>query len=89
MDIKSKNFQKVLGVVAVVVLLWGSTKADRGASARKYQKKNSKIRKSNGGLVDKQFFDRIKKLLAIAIPNYTCKEFKYVIILTLLLILRT
>ena len=28
-------------------------------------------------------------LLKIAVPNYTCKEAKYLVILTLLLILRT
>jgi ATP-binding cassette subfamily D (ALD) protein 3 len=39
--------------------------------------------------VDAQFFARIKKLLKVAVPGYTSKEFKYVIILTLLLVLRT
>ena len=39
--------------------------------------------------MDAQFFARIKKLLKVAVPGYTSKEFKYVIILTLLLVLRT
>jgi ABC-type uncharacterized transport system fused permease/ATPase subunit len=41
------------------------------------------------GNVDAQFWTRIKELLKIVVPNYTCKEFKYLIILTLLLVLRT
>jgi len=41
------------------------------------------------GNVDAAFIDKIKGLIKIVIPNYTCKEFKYISILTLLLILRT
>jgi hypothetical protein len=68
--------------------LWGSTSGDRGNSARKYAK-GGKRRTSKGGLVDAEFIKRIKKLLKIVIPSYTCKESKYIAILTLLLILRT
>jgi len=39
--------------------------------------------------VDNQFFDTIKELIGIVVPNRNCKETKYLIILTLLLILRT
>jgi len=40
-------------------------------------------------LVDADFFKKIKRLIKIVLPNYTCKESKYLVILTLLLILRT
>jgi hypothetical protein len=78
-----------VGVLAVVALLWGSTRADRGSSARKYAKKAKGPRSSKGGLVDGEFFARIKRLIKIVFPTYTCKESKYIVILTLLLILRT
>lgn len=75
--------------MAVVLLLWGSTSGDRGNSARKYQKGGVKRRSSKGGLVDAEFMKRIKKLLKIVFPSKTCKESKYIAILTLLLVLRT
>lgn len=74
--------------MAVVALLWGTTSGDRGNSARKYQK-GGKRRTAKGGLVDADFMKKIKKLLKIVFPNYSCKESKYIAILTLLLILRT
>lgn len=48
-------------------------------------------KKMNGksGNVDSAFWKKIKELIKIVIPNKSCKEAKYVIILTLLLILRT
>ena len=72
----------------MVLLLWGSTSGDRGNSARKYQK-GGKRKSVKGGLVDADFMKKIKRLLKIVFPNYTCKESKYIAILTLLLILRT
>jgi ATP-binding cassette subfamily D (ALD) long-chain fatty acid import protein len=39
--------------------------------------------------VDAAFWKRIKELLRVVIPTYTGKEAKYIITLTLLLILRT
>jgi|TARA_B110000285_G_C15064144_1_gene584119 hypothetical protein len=74
--------------VAVVALLWGTTSGDRGNSARKYAK-GGKRRTSKGGLVDADFMKKIKRLLKIVVPSYTCKESKYIAILTLLLVLRT
>jgi hypothetical protein len=35
------------------------------------------------------FYARIQKLLKIAIPSYTCKEAAYIVVLTVLLVLRT
>lgn len=39
--------------------------------------------------MDKEFWERIKILLKIAIPSILCKEVIYLVALTILLILRT
>ncbi len=39
--------------------------------------------------MDKVFFERIKKLLKIAIPSYSSKEAAYLVVLTGLLVVRT
>lgn len=49
----------------------------------------AKSNKKGQGLFDAEFFKRVKKLLSVVIPSYSCKEAKYVAILSLLLILRT
>jgi ATP-binding cassette, subfamily D (ALD), peroxisomal long-chain fatty acid import protein len=41
------------------------------------------------GLVDAQFFERIKELLRIAVPGWGSKESKYIFFLSILLVLRT
>jgi len=41
------------------------------------------------GLVDKVFFERIKKLLRIVVPSYKSREAIYILILTGLLVIRT
>ena len=75
----------------LVLFLWKATKEDRGSSNRKLDgvKPVKKHNLRGSGNVDAQFWTRIKELLKIVVPNYTCKEFKYLIILTLLLVLRT
>ena len=40
-------------------------------------------------MVDAAFFSRIKALINVVIPDWTCKESKYIAILSLLLLLRT
>jgi len=82
----------MLGVCVVVLLLWKSTKGDRGSFDKNNndvspQPRKHKLRGS--GLIDDAFWKNVKKLIKVAIPNYTCKEFKYLITLTLLLVLRT
>ena len=74
--------------MAVLLLLWGSTSGDRGNSARKYNKGKGR-RQSKGGLVDADFMKKIKRLIKIVFPSKSCKESKYIVILTLLLVLRT
>lgn len=80
-----------MGIVVLVMFLWGSTSEDRGQAKRtgpgERVKRVHKLRGS--GNVDGQFMEKIQGLLKIVIPSYTCKEAKYVTILTLLLILRT
>lgn len=39
--------------------------------------------------MDAKFFARIKELLKVAVPSWTGKEAKYLLILTLLLVTRT
>jgi hypothetical protein len=81
-----------MGVVAIVLLLWRSTKEDRGRADAANVKTGGQTRKHKlrgTGLIDAAFWKNVKKLIKIVIPNYTCKEFKYLVILTLLLVLRT
>jgi len=93
--IASKNAQKIMGVVVVVLFLWNTTSADRGQTvtakmkANQLKSKNRRLMNRGSGNVDAQFWKRIKDLLKIVIPSYNCKEFKYLSILTLLLVLRT
>ena len=41
------------------------------------------------GNVDGLFWKRIKKLLRHVLPSWTCKEAKYIYVLTILLVVRT
>ena len=41
------------------------------------------------GNVDAIFFEKIKKLINVVVPKLNCKESKYLVILSLLLVLRT
>ena len=41
------------------------------------------------GNVDAKFWERIKALLKVVMPTWTCKEGKYLALLTLMLALRT
>ena len=91
-SLKSNQGQRIVAVCVVLVFLWKSTAKDRGErKAATVQGQIQSRRKKNfkGGNVDAEFWRRIKALLKIAVPNYSCKEFKYIIILTLLLALRT
>ena len=75
----------------MVLFLWGSTADDRGRSERKYEKaKPKRVHRFKGsGNVDADFMDKIQGLLKVVVPTWTCKEVKYLCILTLLLVLRT
>jgi len=77
-------------VVSLVALLWGSTAKDRGQSISTISAadKTKKLKKGQG-LVDAEFYKRVQRLLKIVVPNYSCKESKYIAILSLLLVLRT
>lgn len=88
--IKDTRSQRVFGAVAIAVLLWSSTKADRGESTRKLDGKVLKTKRGGkGGNVDAAFWKRIKALLKVVIPSWNCKETKYLLLLTLMLGLRT
>ena len=41
------------------------------------------------GNVDAEFWKRIKELIRVVIPDMYCKEIKYIILLTIMLVLRT
>lgn len=76
--------------MAIAVLLWGSTKADRGEATRKLDGKTIKTKRgTKGGNVDAEFIKRIKNLIKIVVPSWSCKEAKYLLLLTLMLALRT
>lgn len=46
-------------------------------------------KKKGVGNVDAHFIARIKELAKIAVPSYSCKETKYLLVLTVLLVIRT
>lgn len=77
-------------MTVAVLFLWNSTSNDRGKLSKK---RASKVQKSGSlrvsGNVDAAFMERIQKLMKIVIPDWSCKESKYILILTLLLVLRT
>lgn len=75
-----------------MLFLWGSTSDDRGEQnlrARRNAPQHRSKTGHKGGNVDNVFLKRIKSLLKVVFPSWTCKESKYVVILTLLLVLRT
>ena len=78
-----------MGVVVLVLFLWKSTASDHGKQKNINVKNLQKKKGGKSGNVDAAFWKKIKELIAIVIPNKSCKEFKYLVILTLLLILRT
>ena len=83
--------KKIVGMTVVILFLWGSTKEDR--SARAAGKGNDAPRRKHklkgSGNVDGPFMEKIQSLLKIVVPTWTSKESKYIVILTLLLVLRT
>ena len=46
-------------------------------------------KKSGRGNVDQAFWDRLGRLIKIVLPDYTCKEARYIYFLTALLVVRT
>lgn len=50
---------------------------------------SSQDRKKGRGNVDELFWIRIKKLVKIVLPSYTCREARYIYILSVLLVVRT
>lgn len=72
------------------MFLWGSTKEDRGQTSSKSASKPARKHNLRGsGNVDSAFMEKIQQLIKIVVPTWTCKESRYLMILTLLLILRT
>jgi hypothetical protein len=52
--------------------------------------KAKRVHKFGGsGNVDAAFMEKIQKLIGVVLPNWSCKEVRYLIILTLLVVLRT
>lgn len=72
------------------MFLWGSTAEDRGRQNRPLRRnEKTKKRTNKGGNVDAAFMEKIQSLIKVVLPSWTCKESKYLCILTLLLVLRT
>jgi len=79
-----------MGAVAIIALLWGSTSEDRGMKSAYKRNMDIKVKsKRNSGNVDKAFFDKLKKFIAVVVPDKGGREAKYLVILGLLVILRT
>jgi hypothetical protein len=82
-----------MGIAVVMLFLVGSTSSERSASKRVNQINKgaggSNNKKFKGGNVDAAFWKRIQHLLKVVVPSYTCKEARYIVILTMLLVLRT
>lgn len=75
--------------MVIVLLLWSTTKADRGKMNKTHAGGRGGEKKKGVGNVDSLFISRIKELAKIAVPNWHCKETKYLAVLTVLLVLRT
>lgn len=65
------------------------TDAQVEAQARLAGKNKDKAKKGGKGNVDKEFWERVIKLVKQLIPTWKCKEVAYVSILAVLLIIRT
>jgi hypothetical protein len=80
-------------MVVIILFLWGSTRDDRQGKMNRNLSRNDKFKPKKqayrGGNVDAAFMEKIQNLIKVVMPNWTCKESKYVAILTLLLVLRT
>ena len=93
--IQDKNFQKIAGACVLILLLWGSTSKDRVrrpiTATTKHSKGGAelKTKKKGQGNVDAVFWNKIKTLIKVVVPRTNCKETKYLVILSLLLVLRT
>ena len=46
-------------------------------------------KKGGKGNVDKEFWERIFKLVRYVVPNWKCREVKYIVTLAVLLVIRT
>ena len=76
------------GIVVVFALLYGVSAQDRGQERKGGSSVQVKKLKNNGN-VDGTFLKRIRDLLNVVIPTWTCKEAKYAGMLAILICLRT
>ena len=81
----------VVVVVAVYLIRKRMHKGEKGlAEIEKEADMFIKIKQSSGkGTVDSKFFRRMMRLVRIAIPGWRSSEAKYIIILSLFLVIRT
>jgi len=84
-----KNPKQLAGISTVLGLLYLSSLADRGKMGTMRSMGDSTNKKKSLGRVDMSFFRRIRRLLAIAMPTWTCKEARYVFMLAACITLRT
>ena len=71
--------------VAIIVIAIKGAQAKQPEGSR--DKKGSS--KKGRGNVDAEFWKRIKKLIGYVIPNGTCREARYMYLLSVLLVIRT
>mmetsp|Transcript_8599 Transcript_8599/g.6083 ORF Transcript_8599/g.6083 Transcript_8599/m.6083 type:complete len:85 (+) Transcript_8599:113-367(+) len=66
-------------------------KHNKQSSRENRNSDNADMPKKKGGKgnVDKEFFERIKQLIKIVIPRTDCQESRYIVVLSVLLVVRT
>lgn len=84
-------FEKVALAALLALIIYKST---AGKKSREGQSSGGRSgdkgdRKKGRGNVDELFWIRIRKLVKIVLPSYTCREARYIYILTILLVVRT
>ena len=77
----------MVGIFTVISLLYVASLTDSGKMGE--MRAMAKEKKKSLGSVDAAFFKRIRRLLAIAVPTWTCKEARYVFMLAACISLRT
>lgn len=82
----SQNKTHIMGICAVLSLLYASSWGDRGKLGQLSGTYKSEKR---AGSVDAEFRSRVLRLVKVAIPSWHCKEARYIVLLMVVIALRT
>lgn len=73
----------------VIAIIYQFTKGKKSSQSGTRSTRPANERKKGRGNVDNEFWTRLSKLTKIVLPDWTCKEARYIFLLTGLLIIRT